>query len=49
MITQISQGGGIGFGQMGARGARGPYPGGRGGGRPEEERRETKRSKFAPY
>jgi len=48
MITQISQGGGIGFGQMGARGARGPYPGGRAA-RPEEERRENKRSKFAPY
>jgi len=48
MITQISQGGGIGFGQMGARAARGPYPGGRAA-RPEEERRENKRSKFAPY
>jgi len=48
MITQISQGGGIGFGQMGARTARGPYPGGRAA-RPEEERRENKRSKFAPY
>merc|ERR1719507_2615293 len=42
MITQISQGGGIGFGQMGTRAARGPYPGGRAA-RPEEERRENKR------
>jgi len=50
MITQISQGGGIGFGQMGGRAGRGGYGGGgRSGARAEEERRENKRSKFAPY
>jgi len=50
MISQISQGGGIGFGQMGVggRGGRGGYSGGRAP-RPEEERRDNKRSKFAPY
>jgi len=49
MITQISQGGGIGFGQMGGRAARGGYSGAGRAARPEEERRENKRSKFAPY
>jgi hypothetical protein len=52
MIGQLSQGGGMGFGGqmggMGPRPPRGPYPGSRGP-RPDEERRETKRSKFAPY
>lgn len=53
MIGQLSQGGGggMGFGQMGGVGPRpprGPYPGSRGP-RPEEERRDNKRSKFAPY
>jgi len=51
MIGQLSQGAGLGFGQLGGLGPRpprGPYPGSRGT-RPEEERRDSKRSKFAPY